>query len=155
MHTAPPVRYPVKPSQLRRVCEGGVFILALLCITFWVYQAEPSRLQVLGALCLCMTALAFMVRSMADAREGELVWDGANWMLHSTVPGEFVCAGGRTLHVVLDLQGILLLRWRPVGVWRSEWIWLERHSASSDWHMLRCAVYSRAAHEPSEVPTGH
>src|SRR5450830_858792 len=45
MHAAPPVRYPIKPSRLRQACEGGVFILAVLCLGFWAYQTEPSLLK--------------------------------------------------------------------------------------------------------------
>src|SRR5450830_1494951 len=63
MHAAPPVRYPIKPSRLRQACEGGVFILAVLCLGFWAYQTEPSLLRGLLALCLCSPALALMLRS--------------------------------------------------------------------------------------------
>jgi len=155
MHTAPPVRYPVKPSRLRWVCEGGVFTGALFCLVAWAYQTDPSKIQLLGGLCLCFPALACLLLSARSHPAGELVWDGSAWTLLAPAQEESVGEGVSTLNVLLDLQGVLLLRRRAEGVWRSEWIWLERRSAPSAWHLLRCAVYSRAAHEPSKLPTGH
>ncbi len=154
MHAAPPVRYPVMPSRLRWAWEGGVFVAALLCITLWAYQTAPSMLRAWVALCLCLPALVFIVRSAWGSDVGELVWDGSTWALHCQMPGGSVWAGDGTAHVVLDLQRVLLLRWHAAGVWGGKWIWLERRGHPSRWHLLRCAVYSRAAHEPSKEPIG-
>lgn len=154
MHTAPPVRYPIKPSRLRQAGEGGVFILALTCVGLWAYQTRPSMAWGLSALCLCLLALAFMVRSAWAAQSGELAWDGVAWSLRWQTGREPVWGGHGSLNVLLDLQVVLLLRWRAVGLPAGQWIWLERRSQPSRWHLLRCAVYSRAALEPSKEPIG-
>lgn len=106
------------------------------------------------AFCLCLPALVFVVRSAWGSEAGELVWDGSTWVLHRRMPNRSVWAGDGTLQVMMDLQWVLLLRWRATGVWRAKWVWLERRSEPSRWHLLRCAVYSRAAREPSKEPTG-
>jgi len=154
MHAAPPVRYPIKPSRLRQACEGGVFILAVLCLVLWAYQTEPSLLRGLLALCLCSPALALMLRSAFVVPAGELAWDGSAWVLHGAARDGAVWVGAGTLDVLLDFQLFLLLQWRASGVPGRKWIWLERRSEPSGWHPLRCAVYSRAAHEPSKEPIG-
>ena len=154
MYTAPPVRYPVRPSRLRRVCEGGVFVVSLICLVLWAHQTAPSMPRWLGAIGLCLPALAFIVRSARDSGVGELVWDGSAWGLHLGAPGHPAWLGDGTLHVLLDLQVVLLLRWRAEGLLGGKWIWLERWSTPSRWHLLRCAVYSRAAQAPSKEPIG-
>lgn len=127
---------------------------ALLCITLWAYQTAPSMLRAWVAFCLCLPALVFIVRSAWGSDVGELVWDGTTWALHCQMPGGSVWAGDGAVRVVLDLQRVLLLRWHTTGVWAGKWIWLERRGHPSRWHLLRCAVYSRAAHEPSKEPIG-
>jgi len=154
MYTAPPVRYPIKPSRLRQAGEGGVFILALICLGLWVDQTRPSAAWGLGALCLCLLALVFMVRSAWAAQSGELAWDGVAWSLQWQTGRESAWGGQGSLNVQLDLQIVLLLRWRAEGRLAGQWIWLERRSHPSRWHLLRCAVYSRAALEPSKEPIG-
>lgn len=154
IHTAPPVRYPVKPSRLRRGCEGGVFVVALICMALWAYETAPSMLRGVGALCLCLPALAFIVQSFSASSAGELAWDGSTWALYLHASGEPVWAADGRLDVLLDFQFALLLRWRTVGVWGAKWTWLERRSEPSRWHLLRCAVYSRAAREPSKPSIG-
>jgi hypothetical protein len=154
MHSAPPVRYPIKPSRLRQACEGGVFILALVCLGLWAFQTEPSMLRGLVALCLCLPGLLFLVRSAFGTHAGELAWEGAAWTFHVQAHEDPVWVGVGTLDVLLDLQLVLLLRWRSAGVRGGKWIWLERRSEPSRWHLLRCAVYSRAAPAPSKEPIG-
>lgn len=111
-------------------------------------------LRGLAALCLCLPALVFIMRSFGDSEAGELIWDGANWAVYLRAFGDIVWIGDGRLHVLLDLQVVLLLRWRAAGTLGGRWIWLERRSAPSHWHLLRCAVYSRAAVEPSKEPIG-
>ena len=154
MHAAPPVRYPIKPSRLRRLGEGGVFVFTLFCLGLWVYQTTPPMAWGLSALCLCLLALALMVQSTWGALPGELAWDGMAWSLHLQTRRASVWVGHGSLNVLLDLQVVLLLRWRAEGLLAGKWIWLERRTQPSRWHLLRCAVYSRAAHEPSKEPIG-
>jgi len=154
MHAAPPVRYPIKPSRLRSVCEGGIFILALICLGLWAHQAGPSMLKGLLASCLCFPALLFMLRSTLVPPAGELAWDGSAWVPPASARDGAAWVGPGTLDVLLDFQFCLLLRWQAAGTWRRQWIWLERRSEPSRWHLLRCAVYSRAAHEPTKELTG-
>lgn len=154
MHAAPPVRYPLKPSRLRRVCEGGVFVLSLIGSLLWAFQTAPSLSRGLTVGCLCGLVGVMLLLSIRHDEVGEVVWDGRSWAVYSDPPGQAPLMEAGELMVLLDLQFFLLLRTGSKGVWREKCLWLERRSSPSRWHLLRCAVYSRAAHEPSKAPIG-
>jgi hypothetical protein len=97
---------------------------------FWL--GAPASLAIAAAL------------SLVWPRSGRLRWDGALWHLAGTVSSE----GGEqlgTLAVALDGGSWMLLRFcatpseaRP----RTRWLALSRRDLGSQWHDLRCAVYS-------------
>lgn len=80
------------------------------------------------------------------APEGVLAWDGARW---TWAPAGTSVAHEGKVAVVLDLQGLLLVRWSAPAA--GHWLWLQPEGPRSRWDALRRAVYSRAA---ADTPSG-
>ncbi len=87
--------------------------------------------------------------SLVWPRGGRLSWDGADWQLAGAASGR----GGEqpgTLAVALDGGHWMLLHFRATQADarpRTRWLALSRRDLGSQWHALRCAVYS-----PRPVP---
>ena len=144
MHSAPSVNYPVGRSAF----AGGVAILlvaagAAACGA-WAWQAGAGGRQLL-AFALLLACAGFAFATWWRSPVGVLRWDGLGWSWEEGGPP----APGRP-ELALDLQGRLLLHWRP-HAGRSRWLWVERASDTSHWDALRRAVYSRAG---ADAPSG-
>ena len=62
-----------------------------------------------------------------------LRWDGRAWQLDAAA-GE--------LSVAIDLGPWMLLRFKPERRARASWLPVQRAGLETQWHALRCAVYS-------------
>lgn len=139
MHAAPSVRYPVARSPAAGWLLAAAWTAGALAAGWWTWQASAPDWRQGGALILSLATGVVGLLAWRHAPAGALAWDGATWTLqqHS---GE--AATGR-IEPGLDLQWLLLLRWRPEAG-RPVWLWLERAQARDTWDALRRAVYSRA-----------
>jgi toxin CptA len=146
MHSAPSVTYPVGRSRSAAVLLALVWGAAAAVVLQWAALpgVSPARLGT-GWLALAAAGVAAGWTWWAAA-PGVLAWDGAGWTWTGSGAGA-VIAGGR-LEVGLDLQRVLLVRWR--GPDAARWLWLERASCAERWDDLRRAVYSRA--RPEALP---
>lgn len=152
MHGAPSVSYPVGRSAFVGVLLLAIWSLGLLvCLAFAWHGASAARLAALMAACAASGAWVGWWWWRQPA--GLLAWDTAAWSWSEGDP--HVRTGG--LEVVLDLQSLLLLRWRSTG--QARWLWAERARLPARWDALRRAVYSRAnpegpprAEPPSATP---
>lgn len=138
MQGAPSVSYPVGRSAL----AGGICLLAwtagaVACV-WWLAAGVTGWRAALAVVTVAVTG-AWAVWSWWHQPVGELAWDGAAWDLRAArrAQGE-----GGAVHVVLDLQRLLLVRWQ--GPAAGCWLWLERRRAPARWDALRRGVYSRA-----------
>ena len=145
MHGAPSVSYPVGRSALAGALLLAVWALGLLaCLAFAWQGASPLRIAAATGACLACGAWAGAWWWRQPA--GLLAWDSAAWSWSEGDPE--VRTGDLVL--LLDLQSLLLLRWRAPG--RTRWLWAERSRLPARWDALRRAVYSRASPEaPSRV----
>ena len=141
MHNAPSVSYPVGRARFSGLLAAGLWLAAAASTLAWLHEADaPGWRHGLAFAALVATggwALVSWVRSP----RGELHWDGAAWT------GPFG-TGASGLEVALDLQRVLLVRWRAPG--DAHWLWLERSRCPHRWLDLRRAVYSRAT--PPALP---
>ena len=149
MHnTAPPkVRY-LPPSVRfatggRDVSAGTVAVLASLWVmgALAVLYGLPWRLDAMatGLTVLCLSAVAVYLEACPRFRVF-LEWSAqdASWSVvaDSLHPISIPCVPA----VLLDFQRLLLVRVQcaPSGV---HWLWCHRQDASQ-WHRLRCALFS-------------
>jgi hypothetical protein len=82
--------------------------------------------------------------SAAQVRAASLRWDGQLWRLGAPSSAGHEPRVGK-LRVMLDLGPWMLLRFEPAeSTWRTRAIWLpvQRRGLETQWHALRCAVYS-------------
>ena len=143
MHGAPSVAYPVGRSAFAGWLLAGLLLAGLATSLAWCLATPPGWRQAASFAAL-LACGAFALAAWWRSPSGMLHWDGAGW---SWDEGLRVEAGRPEL--ALDLQGRLLLRWRP-DAGRGRWLWLEQASDASHWAALRRAVYSRAStHVPA------
>ena len=137
MHSAPSVIYPV----------GRCFFVAALYTIFIVFTSAIGAgwafYQPVGLTMRCAACL-FLVAALLGWRQlrwrARLIWHDQSWVLQA--------ASGKPmqgqLKVGLDLQHVLLLRFKPIGegVMSEKWLWLERRAQASDWQDVRRAAYA-------------
>ena len=110
--------------------------------------SQASRAIALLAVAAAALALA---RSLVALKPVSLRWDGRHWHVGLAPSiGQEPFAGG--LAVSLDLGFWMLLRFQPASAdcpRRLTWLPVQSRGLESQWHALRCAVYSaRPAAEP-------
>jgi toxin CptA len=148
MHSAPSVSYPVGRSRLAGSILLVAWTLGACAIALWWLRVQPSMWRVLPAVALVLAAGAAAGWTWVGAPRGSLVWDGESW----SWSGERDASG--MVQVVLDLQRLLLVRWR--GAAGPAWLWLDKSARPAYWDDLRRAVYSRARPQalPGALPPG-
>jgi len=141
MYNAPSVSYPVGRCAFQRWLYVGFTVVTSAVLWAWAldqgltlawYVATASAV-VAG----CLGWQALRMRAM-------LTWDGQVWCLHDHNTGDEDTLG--VVHVALDVQTALLLRWQPASDTlnaKSQWLWLGSQSAGDAWQNLRRAVYQR------------
>jgi hypothetical protein len=82
------------------------------------------------ALSMAMLACAF---SLWRVPVQSLRWDGGAWQLDG-MPGD--------LKAAIDLGPWMLLMFTPALPGRTSWLPVQRRGLETQWHALRCAVYS-------------
>lgn len=137
MHGAPSVSHPVGRSRFAAVVSAAGWLLAAGGLALWSVQVQAAGPARFGAAFVLLAAGAFAAWSWLRSPQGTLAWDGEGWSWASAPPPEKGMP-----EPILDLQQVLLLRWRAeTGAVR--WLWAERRERPSTWDDLRRAVYSR------------
>ncbi|MEO6063924.1 MAG: hypothetical protein ABIQ99_18490 [Thermoflexales bacterium] len=135
MDQAPSVTYPVGRARFAALLIASLALAGGVGVGCWVLQSDsPGWRQALAASMALVTDGA-VLHAWLTSPQGMLRWDGAGW----TAPG---IEGPGAMEVAIDVQNLLLVRWRGAGATR--WFWLERHRDRAHWADLRRAVYSRA-----------
>lgn len=145
MHAAPAVRVELGRSRAWVVgvavlcaAAAGQLIAWALLAAGWAPVALPALAAMVAA------ALAGAHGARRAQAPGVLAWDGTEWRW-----------GDRTgtVALMLDLDGWLMLRFRPAGEGAVSWIAASRSAARGPWAALRAALYSpRPADPPPDVP---
>ena len=139
MHQAPSVSYPVGRSGFAARTYAALALLGLAAACAWTFQAQAFGWRQALAAGAALACAAFAWSGWRRSPCGILRWDGSGWQWEEGGAAE---AGQPEL--ALDLQTVMLLRWRT-HEGRTRWLWLERKSDVSHWEALRRAVYSRAS----------
>ncbi len=141
MHNAPSVSYPVGRCAFQRWLLSGFVLLASALLIAWALNQGLSWVWFIAA---CATTVGIWQGWRALGQRGVLTWDGQVWCLHDQGLG-FEDALGE-VHVALDVQKALLLRWLPASDTlqaKPQWLWLGLQSPDTRWQDLRRAVYQR------------
>lgn len=164
MLNAPPVHYPA----------GRAASLGWLLTALWLLAAAPGvwmlfeALAQVGSAREAIVSVAFCSFLWLMAGLGllgfwrrqvprRLHWDGESWRVGvgETLPDAISALAPGTPAVRLDLQRCLLIRWQAAGS-PARWLWADASVAPQHWHLLRCALYSKArgqGAEPAAAPT--
>jgi hypothetical protein len=128
--------------------RSGVLALVLAAaaaLGAWI--AAPDNVHPLRIRLAVAAAGALLLAGGASrlrCRSASLRWDTTKWHLGpASTKGEEPHSG--RLAVAIDLGAWMLLRFRhdgAAGRRRSMWLPVQRRGLESQWHALRCAVYS-------------
>ena len=150
MKEAPLVVYPVgKTRWLAWVLAVGWSLGALMLslIHFLYFPVDGSRLSTIFMVATALLSGAALMAWWRRQATCTIRWDGERWHLLGAEQPDAMADGGR-IEVALDAQRALLLRYRTDV--SSRWLWAQASSAPERWHLLRCAIYSRADRSMTE-----
>jgi toxin CptA len=142
MHNAPSVSYPVGRCAFQRWLYVCFTLLASAVLWAWALNQETG---LFGYFAACAAALGVALGWRSLQHQATLTWDGHVWCLHGANTAREDALG--QVHVALDAQKALLLRWQPTSDTRQSkpvWLWLGAEQSHSHWLSLRRAVYQRA-----------
>ena len=139
MRAAPQVLYPLGRTRWLHALLALLLCSSLLLMTAVAASHQGPHLVV--AMGLLLLPAGWLSRGVRPAPGSQLWWDGRCWHLQGPrqISGQ--------LHLVLDLQRALLLRWsspmsgsdRP-----PTWLWIEEDADPVIWKGVRRAVYWNA-----------
>jgi hypothetical protein len=141
MHNAPSVSYPVGRCAFQRWLFVGFAVLTSAVLLAWALNQGLTATWCAAA---AAAALGLLLGWRALDQAGTLTWDGQVWCLHDQGLGLEDALGD--VHVALDVQKALLLRWQPTSDTlkpKPQWLWLGSQASDNRWQDLRRAVYQR------------
>jgi hypothetical protein len=141
MHNAPSVSYPVGRCAFQRWLFVGFVVLTSAMLLAWAFN---QGLTAAWYAAVAVAALGLLLGWRALGQAGTLTWNGQVWCLHDQGAGYEDTLGG--VHVALDVQKALLLRWQPTSDTldaKPQWLWLGSQASDNRWQDLRRAVYQR------------
>ena len=141
MHNAPSVSYPVGRCAFQRWLYVFFTVLTSTVLLAWALNQGVTWIW---GVAVGFATLAIFSGGRALHQAGMLTWDGQVWCLHDQGAGHEDALG--EVHVMLDVQKALLLRWQPASDTLQApptWLWLEAQQSNVRWQDLRRAVYQR------------
>nr|WP_315260381.1 hypothetical protein [uncultured Limnohabitans sp.] len=142
MHNAPSVSYPVGRCAFQRWLYAFFMVLTSAVLLAWAFN---QGLTATWYLAVAAAALGLLLGSRVLGQAGTLTWDGQVWCLHDQGLGLEDALGD--VHVALDVQKALLLRWLPASDTlhaKPQWLWLGGQGGDNRWQDLRRAVCQRS-----------
>jgi hypothetical protein len=143
MHNAPSVSYPVGRCAFQRWLFVGFALLTLAVLLAWAFN---QGLNATWYVAVAAAVIGVLLGWRALDQAGTLTWDGQVWCLHDLNQGQGYEDALGEVHVALDVQKALLLRWQPASDTLNAkplWLWLGSQGSSHAWQDLRRAVYQR------------
>ncbi len=153
MRAAPACQFSL---QRFGVWRGAVLVVAALGIATmatWLILRESALISPTSiAAALDAVLLVAWGASLARMPAVDLRWDGRTW--HLGPPSGEPVSGD--LSVALDLGPWMLLHFSavPEARPRTTWLPIQRRGLESQWHALRCAVYSPRPAPAEDAPVG-
>jgi hypothetical protein len=141
MHNAPSVSYPVGRCAFQRWLYAFFIMLTLAMLSAWAFN---QGFTFVWCVAVASALLGAVLGWRALGQAGTLTWDGQVWCLHDQGLGHEDALG--EVHVVLDVQKALLLRWLPASdtlINKAQWLWVGSQASDNRWQDLRRAVYQR------------
>lgn len=141
MHNAPSVSYPVGRCAFQRWLYAFFMVLTSAVLLAWAFN---QGLTATWYVAVAAAALGLLLGWRVLGQAGTLTWDGQVWCLHDQGLGLEDALGD--VHVALDVQKALLLRWLPASDTlhaKPQWLWLGGQGGDNRWQDLRRAVYRR------------
>ena len=134
MRASPAVQISLQRFGAWRVAVVLLAAAGMATMAAWLLGREmpvSSALMMLVAVAMVLTfALAVSLWRVPPQR---LHWNGQAWHVDE-MPGELL--------VAIDLGPWMLLRFAPGGSAQAVWLPARRRGLETQWHALRCAVYS-------------
>ncbi len=136
---APSVSYTVGRSRFLVLGMVFVWLLGLAAtLAWWSASAEHDWRPGLGAAALLLSG-GGLWHGVRHLPTGVLQWDGRAWSWHDTLTRAQSLPAPQ---VVLDLQGLMLIRW-PDQTDLPSFLWVDAACDPAHWLDLRRALHAR------------
>lgn len=143
MHAAPAVTYPAGRPRLYTAAFVCLWMAVGGLLVAFGRLPQVSWGQLLAVAAAAVVACGIAWQSWRQCPVGRLSWDGLRWWWTGDGVAGSPSEEGH-VQAVLDLQELLLVRFRPAQAGRTRWLWMQRVSAPHAWGLLRCAVMQPA-----------
>jgi hypothetical protein len=153
MRAAPPVQVTLTRFRIWSVALWTLALADLACLAAWA-SLRPNPLPVSWVAATAAIGLAALAVALsARARPVRLRWDGQAWHLAAHDEPADAMRPGR-LGISLDLGFWMLLRFAPAqgGFASAVWLPVQRRGLESQWHALRCGIFSPLPAASSDRP---
>jgi len=140
-------RFRVWQVAVWLVAGAAIAAMAAWAQAMWDAQPESGRVMILAVAAALSLATVGLALSLARVEAGVLSCSDGAWSFVSD-------AGVRrtgTVEVAIDLGAFLLLRLVEQRRTRV-WLPVQRRGLESQWHRLRCTVYSPPPHAAGSPP---
>ena len=117
---------------------------ALSSLAWWATQQRLPPVAAGVVTSAALGVLAWLAVSLVRVPHTRLRWDGRGWQLRRAGAASPEPVAGEVA-VTIDLGAWMLLRFEPLAPtqWAAPvWLPVQRAGIESQWHALRCAVYS-------------
>ncbi len=152
MRAAPPCQFSLQRFGVWRAAVVLVAALGVATMAAWLtLRGSPLSSPTSIAAALVAVLLVAWGVSLARTPAVDLRWDGRTW--HLGPPSGEPVSG--ELSVALDLGPWMLLRLSPAAAEarpRITWLPVQRRGLESQWHALRCTVYSPRPAPADDAP---
>jgi len=145
MRASPAFQITIERFGVWHAVVAALLLAAAGALGAWLMSIDDGVAPALrvGAAIAGAAALA-LCASLLRRRPTSLRWDTQAWHLGPAASRSDEPSRGR-LVVAMDLGGWMLLKFEhdvAQGVPRRSWLPVQRRGLESQWHALRCAVYS-------------
>ncbi len=145
MRAAPALQVIVEGRGFSRWLVAALGAASAAAAVWWLGSRLGSAVGTTPiALCVATPLAAWAGWRVSRPPTRELRFDGQAWWLSTSAPGGQILTG--ELAVVIDLSAWMLLRFdAPASheqVRCRRWLAVDRRRLDTQWHALRCAVYS-------------
>ena len=140
MRAAPAFQVSLHRFGVWRSAVLTLAALAMATMVAWLLtQERPIEIVAWVSATASVVAIGGLAASALRVPPVDLGWDGQTWSVRRG-PGE---PAPGDLHVAIDLGRWMLLRFSPAGpAAPAIWLPVQRLGLESQWHALRCSIYS-------------
>ena len=147
MRGSPAFQITLRNFSVWRVAVATIALGVVVVLAAWAVDTAPQSQPKTLAVLVVIAAVLWLALRLWQVPVGVLAWNGERWQFKAAHSEGSEWVDG-SLEVRLDLGHWMLLRFvceDGACAPRVRWLPAQRDELDSNWHRLRCAIYSPQA----------